>query len=83
MVSFAQKIARQSDATIYHIEEATDGDVDMDTRTTLLAVAPHKCTVFEKVMESNDTIRAEDYGRVVYQGLGVLSERAIQEILEA
>ncbi len=79
MASFAQKIARQSEATIYHIEETGTGDVDM--YTLLLAVPPHKCAALESVMESGDTIRAEDYGRVVYYGAGALTQRSIDDIL--
>ena len=79
MISFAQKIARGSNATIYHIEETGEGDIDMFT--ILLAVAPHKRDAFERVIKSDEKIRAEDYGRVVYYGAGMLSKRSIDEIL--
>jgi hypothetical protein len=80
MASFAKKIARQSRDTIYHIEEMGAGDIDM--YSCLIAVADHKREAFERVMNSKETIRAEDYGRVVYYGAGALTERAIEEILQ-
>lgn len=79
MVSFAQKIALKSQDVVYHLEQTGSGDIDM--YSILLAVPPHKCASFDRVLTSTDTIRAEDYGRVLYYGAGALTQRAISEIL--
>lgn len=77
---FSKKIAQQSSDTIYHIQEE-DWDKEIDLCSYLIAVPMHKQRTFEKAIGSSNTIRAEDYGRVIYAGAGELTKRTIEELL--
>lgn len=79
MASFAKRIARASSDAVYYIEETGGGEIAM--YSCLLAVADHKRAAFERAMQEKRTLRAEDFGRVIYYGAGMLTDRAIDEIL--
>jgi hypothetical protein len=79
MASYAQKIALQSDSFVYQLR--LDGEADIDYFTCLLAVMPHKQRLFEAALQRKDAFRAEDYGRVLYYGAGILSFEQAQQII--
>lgn len=80
MFSFAKKIARTSEDTVYHIKQE-DWEQEIQTHSYLIAVPAHRQAAFEQAMKGNFTICAEDYGRVIYYGAGELTGSAIDKLL--
>lgn len=79
MVLFAERIAKSSESTIYHIRHNGSGDIDMFSY--LLAVPKHKQSSFDSAMAAGGDVRLEHHGHVLYYGAGALSAARIEEIL--